>query len=101
MKKMLLISLVFFITLFGAEVASAHRWTFGFGVHIPPPVIVAPPATVYPYPAPPLYYGPRSYYPHDRPPYVGYRSWVSGFWDWRWTQYGWQRVWFPGHWKYR
>jgi len=73
MKKTLLIAL-FFLILFGTEVASAHRWNFEFGVYVPPPVIVAPPAMIYPYPAPPLSYGPRSYYPHDRPPYVGYRS---------------------------
>src|SRR5512139_3407393 len=100
MKKMLLIAVISSIIVAGvlaeAGVASAHRWNFGFGVYVPPPVIAAPPP-VYSYPPP--YYAPRGYY-YPRP-YVGYRSWMPGFWDWRQTLYGWESVWMPGHWEYR
>ena len=94
MKKILILS-IFFVTILlttgmTAGVASAHwRSHFSFGVFLPPPPIVwAPPVVVSPgYPA----YG---YYNS------GYRAWVPGYWESRWTPYGWTRVWVPGYWRY-
>jgi hypothetical protein len=51
--------------------------------------------------SPPVYY--RSYYPPYRayPSYgYGYRVWVPGYWEERWTPYGWESVWVPGYWRY-
>jgi hypothetical protein len=67
-----------------------------FGVFIaPPPIWVAPPPVYYRgYYPPPSYYG-QDYYYNDP-----YRVWVPGYWENRWTPYGWERIWIPGYWQY-
>ncbi|HSB04166.1 MAG TPA: hypothetical protein VLK23_03160 [Thermodesulfobacteriota bacterium] len=95
MKKTLIVSMVFsmfLITiLLTSEVASAHwRSHFNFGVYFAPPV-VWPPVVGYPTYPPFGYYGPG---------YYGYRAWVPGYWEDRWTPYGWRRIWIPGFWRY-
>ncbi|MCJ7704842.1 MAG: hypothetical protein MUO28_04800, partial [Desulfobacterales bacterium] len=30
----------------------------------------------------------------------GYRVWVPGYWEERWTPYGCESAWVPGHWRY-
>ena len=100
MKKLLvlsIVSLIFFLT-----VGPASAWTrYGHGdghyphgrshvgIFVGPPVFFVPPPPVYPRYYPPEYYDP------------GYRVWVSGYWDYRDTPYGWERVWIPGHWEWR
>lgn len=97
MKKVLMMAMVLLIVLITVGSASAwHRHPRGhrhqFGVFIGPPVIYVPlpPPVRYHY-----YYPPYDYY--DR----GYRVWVPGYWDTRWTSYGWERVWIPSHWEWR
>jgi hypothetical protein len=67
-----------------------------FGVFIAsPPIWVAPPPVYYRgYYPPPSYYG-QDYYYNDP-----YRVWVPGYWENRWTPYGWERIWIPGYWQY-
>ena len=98
MRKFLIISIVLITIFLVTGAASAwyrpHRHHhYGFGVFIGPPVIWAPP----------LYYR-YPYYPDYSPPYgyynYGYRVWVPGHWEERWTPYGWERVWIPGYWRY-
>ena len=94
MKKILLASIALAIVLLAAGSASAHwRPHFGLGFHFGPPAAwVAPP------PYSPGYYAPYGYHgPYD----YGYRAWVPGHWEKRWTPYGWSRVWIPGYWQYR
>lgn len=92
MKKILIVSMVLATILLTSGVASAHwRSHFSFGVFLPPVAVWAPPPVVYPG------YPPYGYY---SPGYYGYRAWVPGFWESRWTPYGWRRVWIPGHWRY-
>jgi hypothetical protein len=56
---------------------------------------VAPPPVYYRgYYSPPSYYGPDYYYNDP------YRVWVPGYWENRWTPYGWERIWIPGYWQY-
>jgi hypothetical protein len=92
----LLILMVFLIT---TDIASArgryhHGPSHRSGFYIGPPSIWV---------APPVYY--RPYYPSYRaypPDYYGYgyRVWVPGYWEERWTPYGWEKVWVPGYWRY-
>lgn len=93
MKKVLVISIALIAILMTAGIASAHwRSTFSFGAFFPPVVVWAPvvPPVVYPT------YPPYSYY---SPGYYGYRLWVPGHWESRWTPYGWTRAWIRGYWR--
>ncbi len=97
MKKILMIAMVSLIILLAAGPASAwrghsrghFRGHSHFGVFFGPPVFYVPAPPVYPYYYPPDYYGP------------GDRVWVRGYWDYRETPYGWERVCIPGHWEWR
>ena len=100
MRKFFIIISIFFIFLLTIDIAQAwHKYPYrhhyrDFGIYIGPPVIVI---------APPIYY--RWYYPPYpyHPSYdcrYGYRVWVPGHWEERWTPYGWERVWVPGYWRY-
>jgi hypothetical protein len=98
MKKTIITTLILLAILLSSGSAFAwYRHSPGhFGIFItPPPVWVAPPAVYYRgyYPQP-SYYGPGYYY--DYPD----RVWVPGYWEQRWTPYGWERVWIPGYWQY-
>ncbi len=90
MNKLLTALLILTVTFLAAGTASAHV-RFGFFGVFPFPSVTVAPAPVYSYPA---YYPPYPAYP----PY-GYRAWVPGHWEWRWTGYGRARVWIPGHWR--
>jgi hypothetical protein len=97
MKKVLMICIVFLVILLTIGSASAwHRHPYSnLRLFIGPPVVWVPP---------PVYY--RGYYPpydYVGPGYYeyGYRVWVPGYWEERWTPYGWERVWIPGYWEYR
>jgi len=57
------------------------------GIFIGPPIIWAPPVHYR------SDYPPNSYYDY------GYRVWAPGYWEERWTPYGWERVWVPGYWQ--
>lgn len=99
MRKILLTLLILISFLIITDFASArdrrlypHRHPYHSGIYIRPPALLIPP---------PVYY--RSYYPHYRAyPYYeyGYRVWVPGYWEERWTPYGWESVWVPGYWRY-
>ena len=93
-EKILLASIALAVVLLATGSASAHwRPHFGFGLYLSPPAAwVAPP------PSYPGYYAPYGSYD---PYYNGYRVWVPGHWERRWTPYGWTRVWLPGYWQYR
>jgi uncharacterized RDD family membrane protein YckC len=97
MKKILMITIALLTLALTAGVASA--WPghphFGFGLFIAPPAIWAPPPVYYR-----AYYPPYGYYGPDYYDY-GYRVWVPGRWQERWTPYGWRRYWVPGYWEYR
>lgn len=88
MKKLLMIGFILLVTFLAVGTASAHVRFHFFGLFAVPPVVIAP--------APVNYY-PGYYSPY---PYYGYRVWVPGHWDWRWTPRGWGRVWIPGYWRY-
>lgn len=86
MKKILIVSAVVSAILLAAGTASAHWQTYlNFGFYLPPPPVwVPPPPPVAVYPGYPSY------------GYYGYRVWVPGYWESRWSPYGWTRVWIPG-----
>ena len=93
-----MIAMILLIVLITVGSASAwHRYPGGphrhFGVFIGPPVIYLPP--------PPPFIRYHYYYPPYDYTHPGYRVWVPGYWDCRWTPYGWERVWIPGHWEWR
>lgn len=88
---LLIIIGIFAGIFFTTESAFArHRGYFGIFLPPPPPILVGPPS---------LWKGYPSYYGTD---YYGapFRSWVPGYWESRWTPYGWRRVWVPGYWNY-
>lgn len=89
MKKLLVAALVLMVTLLAAGTALAHV-SFHFFGFFPFPSVVVAPAPVYSYP--PAYYPPY--------PSYGYRVWVPGHWESRWTDHGWERAWLPGYWRY-
>jgi hypothetical protein len=98
MKNFLIISLALLIFLLTTGVASAwhkhpsHHYHYHFGIFLDPPVVrIGPP--VYHR----EYYPPYIYYP---PHYYGYRVWVPGHWEERWTSHGWETVWIQGNWEY-
>lgn len=84
MKKLLTVGLALAVLFLATGTASAH-WRFGFFAPLPPLVVA---------PSPPAYY-----YPWILPAVLSLLlrlpSLGSGHWDWRWTSYGWQRIWFP------
>jgi hypothetical protein len=95
MKKIIIVTIALVATLSCAEITSAG-WQpyFSLGVFLPPPVAWArPPAPVVAYLGYPAY----AYY---SPRYYGYRAWVPGYWESRWTPYGWTKVWVRGYWRY-
>jgi len=90
MKKVLIFSIAFVTILLTMGTASAHwRTHFGFGLVLPPPVVWAPPVVYPSYPA----------YGNYGPGYYGHRVWVPGYWENRWTPYGWTRAWISGYWR--
>ncbi len=99
MKKILFILLILITFLLISGVASArdrypyhHRHPYRSEIYISPPAIwIAPPVYYRPY------YSPYRDYP---PTPYGYRVWVPGYWEERWTPYGWEKVWVPGYWRY-
>ncbi|MGQ9509719.1 MAG: hypothetical protein ACUVTN_10015 [Thermodesulfobacteriota bacterium] len=103
-RKVINLSLFFLILFSSMGVASAwerhSHWRphFHIGFQIilppPPPILLYPPVVIYREYSPSYYYdGPRYYR-------EGYREWVPGHWEERWTPYGWERIWVPGHWRY-
>ncbi len=86
MKKSLVVAAVFASILLTTGIASASHW--GFSVVLPPVGVYAAPAAPPPAYSPPPYYAP------------GYRTWVPGHWEDRWTPYGYRRAWVPGFWAY-
>jgi len=99
MKKISFTLLILITFLLTTTIASArdrypyhHRHPSRSGIYIGPPGIWISPPVSY-----------RSYYP-PYPAYpsyeYGYRVWVPGYWEERWTPYGWESVWVPGHWRY-
>ena len=96
MKRFIVISLILLAIFLSSGSAFAWRGNGHFGVFIaPPPIWVAPPPVYYRgYYSPPSYYGPDYYYNDP------YRVWVPGYWENRWTPYGWERIWIPGYWQY-
>jgi hypothetical protein len=68
---------------------------FGLGLFFAPPVVLPPPPVYFR-----AHYPPYGYYSPDYYDY-GYRVWVPGYWEKRWTPYGWRRSWVPGYWEYR
>ena len=95
MKKIIIVTIALVATLSCAEITSAD-WQpyFSLGVFLPPPVAwTRPPAPVVAYPGYPSY----AYY---SPRYYGYRAWVPGHWESRWTPYGWTKVWVRGYWRH-
>jgi hypothetical protein len=95
MRKVLILSVILVTLLLSTGMASAHwRTHFSFGVFLPPLAILAPPPAVVVTPdSPPYGYG---YY---GPGYYGPRVRVPGYWEDRWSPYGWRRVWIPGYWR--
>jgi hypothetical protein len=95
MKKVLISSIVLLTILLSIGPASAwqrhHSHHSHFRMYIGPPVIWTPPPVYYRYSYPPYDYF------YDR----GYRVWIPGYWDYRWTPYSWRRVWIPGRWEWR
>ena len=89
MKKTVFILLILTTFLLTTTIASArdgrshyHRPSYHSGMY------TGPPGT---WISPPVYY--RSYYPPYRayPSYgYDYRVWVPGYWEERWTPYGWK-----------
>ena len=96
MKRFIVFSLILLAIFLSSGSAFAWRGYGHFGVFIaPPPIWVAPPPVYYRgYYSPPSYYGPDYYYNDP------YRVWVPGYWENRWTPYGWERIWIPGYWQY-
>lgn len=98
-KRILIISVLIFILLFFSKnTFSWHRHPrhyFSFGiVFAPPPIVIGPPVIYWNYymPPPPKVYEPPYYICPNR-------VWVPGYWEERWTPYGWERVWVPGYWR--
>ena len=89
MRKVLTTIMILVFLLLSGGTALAH-WRFGFGVGVPSPFVWASP-----YPG---YYAPYGHYSYG---YPGYRVWIPGHWEQRWTSYGWRRAWIPGYWEYR
>jgi len=101
MRKSILILLILISFLLMTDIASArdrrsyyHGYSHSQGIYIGPPAVWISPPPYYR-----TYYPPYQYYPPD---YYGYsnRVWVPGYWEERWTPYGWERVWVPGYWRY-
>jgi hypothetical protein len=41
-----------------------------------------------------------NYWPSQPYYHPSYRSWIPGYWENRWTTYGWITIWIPGYWSY-
>jgi len=105
MKRMIFIVLILISFLIVTHNAMAgDRRPYSYRPSHPFSVYIGPPAV---WVAPPFYF--RSYSPsyrinpYDYDDYYrcgSYRVWVPGYWEERWTPYGWEKVWIPGYWRY-